>query len=40
MAGKKDAVEVLNLINSFDGYGDSNSLQFFLKKLRCYYENC
>ena len=31
MAGGKDATDVLNLINSFDGQGDANSLQFFLK---------
>lgn len=31
MTEGKDAVDVLNLINCFDGYGDSNSLQFFLK---------
>ena len=28
MAGK-DAIEILSQIETFDGYGDSNSLQFF-----------
>ena len=30
MAGK-DAIEILSQIETFDGYGDSNSLQFFFK---------